>query len=100
MTSPASSTSSISGLISGMDTTSVVSQLMQIESQPQTLLKSTLSATKTDAAAYRDVNTAFAALATAAAALTKPATWATASATSSSSTVTATAGPTAQPGSL
>ena len=100
MTSPTSSTSSISGLISGMDTTSVVAQLMQIESQPQTLLKSTLSATKTDAAAYRDVNSAFAALATAAAALTKPATWATTAATSSSSSVTATAGASAQPGSI
>jgi len=100
MTSPASSTSSISGLISGMDTTTVVSQLMQIESQPQALLKTSLSNTKTDAAAYRDVNSAFAALATAAAALTKPATWATAAATSTSSTVTATAGASAQPGSL
>jgi flagellar hook-associated protein 2 len=101
MSSPvSSSTSSISGLVSGMDTTTVVAQLMQIEAQPQNLLKSQLSATQTDAAAYRDVNSAFAALATAAAALTKPATWATAKATASDTTVTATATSGAQPGSV
>jgi flagellar hook-associated protein 2 len=101
MTSPlSSSTSSISGLISGMDTDTVVSQLMQIEAQPQTLLKTQLSATQTDAAAYRDVNSAFAALATAAAALTKAATWATAKATASDQTVTATATSGAQPASV
>ena len=33
------STSSIGGLVSGMDTTTIISQLMQIEAQPQTLLK-------------------------------------------------------------
>ncbi|MGZ4506758.1 flagellar filament capping protein FliD [Oryzihumus sp.] len=100
MTSPTSSTSSISGLISGMDTTTVISQLMQIESQPQTLLKSQLSATQTDAAAYRDVNSAFAALATAAGNLTNASTWAAATASSSSASVSATATSGAQPGSV
>jgi len=100
MTSPTSSTSSVSGLISGMDTTTVISQLMQIESQPQTQLKSQLSATKTDAAAYRDVNGAFAALATAAAALTQASTWSPATATSSDTSVTATATAGAAQGSL
>ena len=101
MSSPvSSSTSSISGLISGMDTTTVISQLMQIEAQPQNLLKSQLSATKTDAAAYRDVNSAFAALATAAGALSKASTWSTATATSTDSTVTATATAGATQGSL
>lgn len=101
MTSPTStSTSSISGLISGMDTTSVISQLMQIEAQPQTMLKSQLSTTQTDAAAYRDVNSAFAALATAAGALTQASTWQAAAATSSTSAVTATAGAGAAPGSV
>src|SRR6478672_2185462 len=101
MSSPvSSSTSSISGLISGMDTTSVISQLMQIEAQPQNLLKSQLSATKTDAAAYRDVNSAFAALATAAAGLTNASTWSPAAATSTDPSVTATSTAGATQGSL
>ena len=72
MTSAVStSTSSVSGLVSGMDTTTLISQLMQIEAQPQTQLKTQLASTQTDAAAYRDINTSFAALATAAGALTQ-----------------------------
>jgi flagellar hook-associated protein 2 len=100
MTSPTSSTSSISGLISGMDTSSVISQLMQIEAQPQSQLKVQLSTSQTDAAAYRDVNSAFAALATAASALTSATTWASASATSSDPTVSATSTAGATQGSL
>lgn len=101
MSSPvSSSTSSISGLVSGMDTTSVVSQLMQIEAAPQNLLKIQLAHTQTDAAAYRDINTSFAALATAAAALTTAATWTATKATSSDPTVTASSTSTAKPGSV
>jgi flagellar hook-associated protein 2 len=104
MTSPASgastSTSSISGLISGMDTTSVVSQLMQIESQPKVQLTNQLANTQTDAAAYRDINTSFAALASAAAALTNGSTWATAKATSSDPSVVASASSGAATGSV
>src|SRR4051812_11325179 len=88
------------GLISGMDTGSLITQLMQIEANPQTLLKTRLKATQDDAAAYRAVNTKFDALRTAAEALTKVATWAAAKATSSSTAVTATAGADATPGSL
>jgi flagellar hook-associated protein 2 len=105
MTSPLSSststsTSSISGLISGMDTTTVIAQLMQIEAQPQTQLKTQLSTTQTDAAAYRDVNTAFAALATAAGALAQASTWSPATATSTDPSVTATSTAGATQGSL
>jgi flagellar hook-associated protein 2 len=61
----------ISGLTSsGLDTASIVSQLMQVESNPQTLLKNQLISVKADAAAYRALNTRFDALRTAAAALT------------------------------
>jgi flagellar hook-associated protein 2 len=99
-TSSTTSTSSIGGLISGMDTTSVISQLMQIEAQPQTLLKNQLAGVQTDAAAYRDVNTAFAALQTAASALTGSSLQSVFKAASNEGTVTATAGAGATAGSL
>jgi flagellar hook-associated protein 2 len=88
------------GLTSGIDYSTMISQLMQIEAQPQTLLKSQLADTKEDAGAFRDINSAFAALATAAEALTKPATWTPAKATSSSSTVSASAASGALSGSI
>lgn len=98
--SVSSSTSSVSGLVSGMDTTTLISQLMQIEAQPQTQLKTQLAATQTDAAAYRDINTSFAALATAAGALTQAASWGLTKASSSDASVTATATAGAASGSL
>jgi flagellar hook-associated protein 2 len=88
------------GLASGIDYSTMISQLMQIEAQPQVLLTKQLSATRDDAAAYREINTAFAAMGSAAEALTKPATWGAAKATSSDSAVTATATSSATPGSL
>jgi len=88
------------GLISGIDYDSMITQLMQIEANPQTLLKGRLSAAQKDAAAYRDINTTFAGLLTAAQALTSDDGIVSArSATSSSSAVTASAGTTAVPGS-
>jgi len=100
MTSPTTSTSSIGGLVSGMDTTTIISQLMQIEAQPQTLLKSQLTTSQNQAAAYRDINSLFAALSTAADALTQSSTWSLTKATASSSTVSATATPGALSGSV
>jgi flagellar hook-associated protein 2 len=88
------------GLISGMDTGSLISQLMQVEANPQTLLKTKLSATQADAAAYRAVNTRFDALRSAAEAVTKVTSWSSTKATSSSPTVAATSGPNALPSSL
>ena len=88
------------GLISGIDYNSMITQLMQVEANPQTLLKTKLTGTKDDAAAYRAVNTKFDALRSAAEALTKAATWSAAKATSSSTSVTATATSAAIPGSL
>jgi flagellar hook-associated protein 2 len=88
------------GLASGVDYTSMISQLMQIEAQPQNLLKTQLANTKTDAAAYRELNTAFATLGSAAEALTKASTWASAKASSSDSSVAATASSSATQGSL
>jgi flagellar hook-associated protein 2 len=98
--SVSSSTASISGLVSGLDTGSIISQLMQIESQPQALLQQKMTAVAQDAVAYRDVNTSFAALQSAAAKLTDPATWSAMKATTNSSSVTATANAGAAGGSL
>ena len=95
-----SSTASISGLASGLDTASIVSQLMQIESQPQVLLKNQLTGVTTDAAAYRDVNTSFAALESAAQALTTSSTWTAMKATSTDSSVVASSTAGAAAGSL
>ena len=81
----------ISGLASGLDTTTLISQLMQLEAQPQTLLRTKLTDTKADASAYRTVNSVFTTLTSAAEALTKATAWAPAKASSSSTTVSANA---------
>jgi flagellar hook-associated protein 2 len=88
------------GLISGMDTASLITQLMQVEANPQTLLKGKLADTQADAKAYRAVNTKFDALRTAAEALTKATAWGAAKASSSSTGVTANASATSAPGTL
>src|SRR5256714_6819126 len=79
---------------------------MQIEAQPQNMLKSKVSAESTVLSAYQAVNSKFAALQTAAEAFTAPnsltptnPTWQATKATSSASSVTATAGTGANPGS-
>jgi flagellar hook-associated protein 2 len=86
------------GLVSGLDTAGLIDSLIAVERNPQTLLKTKLSDTKADAAAYRAVNTKFDALRTAAEALAKTSTWGATKATSSSTAVTVTAGSTAVPG--
>ena len=93
-------TSSISGLASGFDSTSVITSLMAIEALPQKQLQAKLTTTQTQATAYRAINTAFAALQTAAQDVTKAAAWSAATASSSSTSVAATAGADATPGSL
>jgi flagellar hook-associated protein 2 len=88
------------GLTSGIDYSTMITQLMQIEAQPQTLLKSKLSDVQSKAGALRSVNTAFATLGSAAQNLTSAAAWNPAKATSSSSTVSASASAGALAGSL
>jgi flagellar hook-associated protein 2 len=100
MTSPTTSTSSIGGLVSGMDTTTIISQLMQIESQPQTLLKTQLTTSQNQAAAYRDINSLFASLTTAADALTQTSSWNLTKATTSDTSVAASASAGAQAGTV
>jgi flagellar hook-associated protein 2 len=90
----------MSGLVNNLDTTSIVTQLMQVESNPQTLLKNRLAAVQADAAAYRAVNTRFSALQTAAQALTDPTTWNVTSAGSNQTSVVPSTDNTAVPGVL
>lgn len=87
------------GLSSGMDYSTMISQLMQIEARPQSLLRGQLSRSEDNATAYRKINTAFAALSSAAQALTGDGMTAARRATSSSTAVTTSAGATAIPGS-
>ncbi len=91
---------SVDGLISGMDTTNLINQLMQAEAGPQTALKSRLSSSQTAASAFRTVNSGFAAVRTAAEAAMKPDSWTPVKASASSSAVTATAVNGATTGSL
>jgi flagellar capping protein FliD len=82
------------GLISGMDTGSLVTQLIQAEAAPQTALKARLKTTELTASAYRTVNTTFLAVSAAADAVLKPENWTPVKATSSATSVavSATAG--------
>ncbi|GEA90137.1 flagellar filament capping protein FliD [Cellulomonas cellasea] len=87
----------IDGMVSGLDTTSLINQLMQAEAMPQTLLKTKQTSTTSFVTALQSLNTKVASLAEAATTATKPVSWqaykATASATSVTATTTATALP-------
>lgn len=81
----------ISGLSSGLDTATIINQLMQIEAQPQDQLKSRVGVEQKTLAAFQALNTKFANLTTAAAALAKTSAWSPLTATSSNTAITATA---------
>ncbi|SFF69789.1 flagellar filament capping protein FliD [Blastococcus tunisiensis] len=91
---------SVDGLISGMDTTTLIQQLLSAEAGPQTALKSKLSTTQTTASAYRTVNTTLAAVRAAAESLTAPENWSATKATSTAGSVAISATSTAPTGSL
>ena len=93
-------TTSVSGLVSGLDTNSIISQLMQIESQSQTRIKSQLTLAQSNLKALQDLNSKFAALASSAGDLAKVTAWNPVTVTSSSTLVTATAGAAAVAGPL
>jgi len=93
-------TTSVSGLVSGLDTSSIISQLMQVEAQTQTRIKSQLSTEQSNVKSLQDLNSAFAALATSAGDLAKATAWNPVAVTSSSSLVTAKAGTAAVTGPL
>ena len=92
---------SVDGLISGMDTTTLISQLMQAEAGPQTALKTRLKTTELAASAYRTVNSTFATVRSAAEAVLKADSWTPVKASvSPANGVAATAANGATPGSL
>ena len=92
------SSASISGLASGLDTATIIDQLMKLEALPQTRLKTRVSTEQSKVTALQSLNTKLAALATKAADLAKASTWSAATGTSSnpsiSVTTTASASPT------
>ncbi|GAA4344810.1 flagellar filament capping protein FliD [Angustibacter luteus] len=81
----------VDGLVSGLDTTTIISQLMQIQAAPQTRLKTSLTQQQSALSALQSVNTKMTNLQAAAENLQKLTTWGAARASSSSSAVTATA---------
>ena len=81
----------IDGLVSGLNTTQLIDSLMQVESGPQTLLKTKQSDTQTLVGALQALNTKVASLGTAAAAASTATSWGALTATSSATSVTATA---------
>jgi len=93
-------TTSVSGLVSGLDTSALISQLMQVESQTQTRIKSQLSTAQTNLKSLQDLNSKLASLTTGAGALAKASAWNPMTVTSSSDRVTATAGTSAVSGPL
>jgi flagellar hook-associated protein 2 len=82
---------SIDGLISGLDTTSLVASLMQAEALPQTQLKTKVTDNKAVISAYQTVNSTYASLKASADSLALASTWTTPTVRSSSTGVAASA---------
>jgi flagellar hook-associated protein 2 len=95
-----SGTAAIDGLISGLNTTSIINSLMQIEAGPQTLLKQQASTNDTLVSALQSLNVKVASLASSATTAAAPSTWQAVTASSSSSSATATTTAGAVPSSL
>jgi flagellar hook-associated protein 2 len=89
---------SVDGLISGLSTSTIISQLMQIEAQPQNRLKSQVSSEQSVVSAYQAINTAMKAALDQAKSLDTASDWKLYSASSSAASVSVTAATTAQPG--
>jgi flagellar hook-associated protein 2 len=91
---------SVDGLITGMNTTDTVAQLMTVEAAPQTALKAKVSVQNSMVASYQSVNSRLSSLLTAARALGSPDTWGSVKATSNSDAAVVTAMAGAAVGSL
>jgi flagellar hook-associated protein 2 len=91
---------SIGGLVSGLDTASIISQLMQIEAQPQSRLKVRVSTEQTAINALQALNAKLNTLAAKAGELAKAAGWGASTATSSSEKVSVTSDAGVTPASL
>jgi len=90
----------IDGLVSGLDTTSLINQLMQVESAPQTLLKTKQSETTNLVTALQSLNTKVSSLFDAATKAATASSWSATKATASASSVTATTSTASQPTAL
>jgi flagellar hook-associated protein 2 len=91
---------SIGGLVSGLDTATIINQLMQLEAQPQTRLRAKVTTEQNALTALQALNTKLAALAVKAGDLSKMTAWSASTATSDSEHVTATTDAGAAAGSL
>ncbi|MBS42944.1 MAG: hypothetical protein CMH83_07280 [Nocardioides sp.] len=87
----------ISGLASGLDSATIIDQLMQLEAIPQQRLQTRISSENLVVTSLQAVNKTFASLATKAEALADPTVWAPFTATSSSTELTVTTGDDAAP---
>lgn len=94
------SSASIGGLASGLDTATIISQLMQLEAAPQTRLKTKVTDTQSTVSALQTINTKFATLSSKAELLAKSSAWSPLTATSSNSAVSVTTTSSASPTSL
>jgi flagellar hook-associated protein 2 len=81
----------VDGLISGMDTTTIIASMMQIEAAPQKALQTKVSTAQTAVTSYQSVNSKLAALKAAGDDLGQLSTWRAIKPTSSSTAVVATA---------
>jgi len=81
------SSASISGLASGLDTATIIDQLMQLEAAPQTRLKQRVQTEQSLVTTLQTLNTRSALLGSKAAELAKASTWSAVTATSSNSAV-------------
>jgi flagellar hook-associated protein 2 len=81
--------STVDGLVSGMDTTSMIASMMKIEAAPQTLLKNKVTTQQYAVSSYQSVNSKLATMKGAADDLGQLSTWRSIKPTVSSSSVTA-----------
>ncbi len=95
-----SGAASISGLASGLDTATIIEQLMSLEAIPQSRLRSRVSSEQRAATAMQTLNAKIASLATRAADLASATTWTAVTATSSNDKVAVTAASGTAPGSF
>ena len=93
-------TQSVGGLVSGLDTASIISQLMQLESQPQQALKTKQTATQSLVTALQSLNAKLSSLRDAAGKAATASSWQALTASSSDSSVTATASSAGSPTSI
>ncbi|MDO9494656.1 MAG: flagellar filament capping protein FliD [Nocardioides sp.] len=93
-------TTSISGLSSGLDTATIINQLMQLEAIPQTRLKTRVATEQSLVTTLQTLNTKVAVLGSRAEALAKPAAWAPLVSSSSDSDVRVSTGASLAPTNL